>query len=129
MVPRDLAPFLDHVVTFGAYELLVTARLRELGYPENRITNLGESVNPSLDTILATIASLTTQPRIALIGLVNIHTPQAEMLLEHFGAEDAARDADGRRGAGEDAYLPLAVARHRNATRRHRARQVSLEDA
>jgi poly-gamma-glutamate synthase PgsB/CapB len=129
MVPGDLAPFIDHIVTFGAYEPLVTHRLRALGYPPDHITNLGETVNPSLEAILAAITGLTSEPRIALIGLVNIHTPQAEMLLHHFATEDAVDSARSATRSPEDAHVPMAVARHRNATRRRMARRVPIEDA
>ncbi|MEO7118487.1 MAG: poly-gamma-glutamate synthase PgsB [Candidatus Limnocylindrales bacterium] len=129
MVPRDLARFLDHVVTFGAYEIVVTTQMKGFGYPADQITNLGETVNPSLDAILDAIAGLTPAPRIALIGLVNIHTPQAEMLLEHFAAEDHAGAAADRSAVAEDQHVPLAVVRHRNATRRHLTRRVRSEDA
>ncbi|RME48201.1 MAG: poly-gamma-glutamate synthase PgsB, partial [Caldilineae bacterium] len=42
----------DWLITFGAYEDLVTRKLKENGFPAERIVNLGFSVNPSLDEIL-----------------------------------------------------------------------------
>jgi len=45
---------------------------------------MGFSVNPTLDQIFDRIAGLIKGEQGVLIGLVNIHTPQAELLLEYF---------------------------------------------
>jgi poly-gamma-glutamate synthase PgsB/CapB len=93
MVPTDLGPDLDHVVTFGAYEAQVTRRMIEGGFPADRIANLGESVAPTLDEIIERLAALVPGDRLALVGLANIHTPQAELLIHHFEQQlGAARD-------------------------------------
>lgn len=73
----------DYLVTFGAYERVVTARLGELGYPTERVLNLGDESGPSLPQILDRICGLPGE-RLFLAGMVNIHTQQAELLLEHF---------------------------------------------
>lgn len=78
----------DYLVTFGAYERCVTARLTELGFPAERVLGLGDDAAPSLDQILERICGLPGE-RLFLAGMVNIHTPQAELLLEHF--EEAPR--------------------------------------
>ena len=75
---------LDYWITFGAYEEQVTQRMVELGFPRNRIINLGFSVNPNLNQIFDTVAQLIQGQQGLLIGLVNIHTPQAELLMEYF---------------------------------------------
>jgi poly-gamma-glutamate synthase PgsB/CapB len=74
----------EHWITFGAYEEQVTARMVELGVPRDRIVNLGFSVNPSFETIKTTVASLVDGDVGVLVGLVNIHTPQAELLMDYF---------------------------------------------
>jgi poly-gamma-glutamate synthase PgsB/CapB len=74
----------DYWITFGAYEAQVTEHMLKLGVPRQRIINLGFSVNPSLDQIFDRIADLIQGEQGVLIGLVNIHTPQAELLLEYF---------------------------------------------
>jgi poly-gamma-glutamate synthase PgsB/CapB len=84
MVPQDLAPYLDHVVTFGAYEDTVTATMVAGGYPAARIHNLGESRAPTLDEILDALAEMVEGDQAVLVGMVNIHTDQAEMLIHHF---------------------------------------------
>ena len=118
MVPHDLAQYLDHVITFGAYEDTVTASMVGGGYPADRIHNLGESVNPSLDTILSSIAGLVEGTEGVLIGMVNIHTPQAEMLIHHF-AELLGPDQDDELGASRDpARLPVGTQRMRRAASR-----------
>jgi poly-gamma-glutamate synthase PgsB/CapB len=79
---RDL--HLDYFITFGAYEDQVADRMVELGYPRERIINLGFSKNPTLEQILDQIARLIEGDQGLLIGMVNIHTPQAELLMEFF---------------------------------------------
>jgi poly-gamma-glutamate synthase PgsB/CapB len=118
MVPQDLAPFLDHVITFGAYEDTVTASMVGGGYPADRIHNLGESLDPSLDTILDSIAGLVDGTDGVLVGMVNIHTAQAEMLIHHF-AELLGPDQDDELSASRDpARLPVGTQRvHRAASR------------
>jgi poly-gamma-glutamate synthase PgsB/CapB len=74
----------DYWITFGAYETQVTEHMMKLGVPNDRIINLGFSVNPSLDQIFDKVAELIKGEQGVLIGLVNIHTPQAELLLEYF---------------------------------------------
>ena len=75
---------MEYFITFGAYESQVTERMLELGMARDRIINLGFSVNPSLEQIFDKIVSLISGDQGVLIGLVNIHTPQAELLLDYF---------------------------------------------
>ena len=56
----------------------------KLGVSPSRIINMGFSVNPTLNQIFDKIADLIKGEQGVLIGLVNIHTPQAELLLEYF---------------------------------------------
>jgi hypothetical protein len=94
MVPDDLAPYLDHVITFGAYEDTVVPAMVERGFAAERIHKLGDTVNPTLEEILRTVAELVPGQHGVLIGMVNIHTEQAEMLLEHFGKSAGTRAVD-----------------------------------
>ena len=75
---------MDYWITFGAYEQQVTDRMVQMGLPHDRIINLGFSVNPSLDQITQTVAQLVKGDQGLLVGMVNIHTPQAELLMEYF---------------------------------------------
>jgi len=75
---------LDYYITFGAYESQVTEHMVEMGYPRERIFNMGFSKNPTLEEILDQIVNLIEGNQGLLIGLVNIHTPQAELLMEFF---------------------------------------------
>lgn len=84
MAARDLRPYVDHVVTFGAYESVVTARMLAGGLPQSHVTNLGDETSPSLDCILDTLRDLAGDQPLVLLGMANIHTHQAEMLMEHF---------------------------------------------
>lgn len=80
---RDLT--FDWLITFGAYEDLVTRKLLSNGFPQDRIVNLGFNVNPTLDQIISAIADMIPDGYQALlVGFVNIHTPQAELMMEYF---------------------------------------------
>ena len=83
---------MDYLVTFGEYESIVTARLVELGYPAERIINLGFSVNPTLQQIIDRITGLIHGSQALLVGMVNIHTPQAELMLDYFHSLPDAPD-------------------------------------
>lgn len=74
----------DYWITFGAYESQVTEHMLKLGVAREQIINLGFSINPTLDQIFNRIADLIQGDQGVLIGLVNIHTPQAELLMEYF---------------------------------------------
>jgi poly-gamma-glutamate synthase PgsB/CapB len=75
------------LVTFGAYEGLVTDRLRANGFPADHVINLGDEHHPSQDEIVARM--ITDQPteHVLVVGFVNIHTHQAEQMLEYFEHE------------------------------------------
>lgn len=127
MVPNDLSTYLDHVLTFGAYEETVTRRMIELGYPPDRVHNLGETRAPTLDDILATITGLIPGDHGVLIGMVNIHTEQAEMVMEHF-AHLRGGDHDEELEASRDpSRLPQATMRMRRAAG-HQQRRDSGTD-
>jgi poly-gamma-glutamate synthase PgsB/CapB len=80
---KDLS--FDYLITFGAFEDLVTRKLISNGFPQKNIVNLGFNVNPSLDRILDEIAAMIPEGGHGmLVGFVNIHTPQAEMMMEYF---------------------------------------------
>ena len=74
----------DYWITFGAYESQVTDYMINSGVSPDKIINLGFSINPSLEQIFDVVANLIEGEQGVLIGLVNIHTPQAELLLEYF---------------------------------------------
>jgi hypothetical protein len=80
---RDLVD-IDYWITFGAYESQVTERMLRLGIQQERVINLGFSLNPTLEQIFDKVANLIRGEQGVLIGLVNIHTPQAELLMEYF---------------------------------------------
>lgn len=129
MVATDLHPFLDQVITFGAYEAVVTERLARGGYERNRITNMGDSVAPDIGRILDVIGALIPGDLGALIGLVNIHTPQAELLLQHFD-EVLGNGHDAGLGKSREPWRwPATTRRHRQAVRRTVRRLPLTNDA
>ena len=126
MVPTDLAGYLDHVITFGAYEETVRQTILEGGYPADHVHLLGETVRPTLETILSTIAGLAVDGHAVLVGMVNIHTEQAEMLIERF-ADLRGRDADDELAASRDpARMPISTQRVRAlGSRDRRSREMA----
>ena len=123
MVPTDLSSYLDHVLTFGAYEEQVSRTIVELGYPADRVHLLGETVQPTLDQILATITGLIDGPEGVLIGMVNIHTEQAELLIEYFEHLQGAGHRSELEESRDPARMPLGSGRVRRAGA-HRRREA-----
>ncbi len=133
MSTDELRPFLDHTLLFGAYEDTVEKTMLDGGVPRDRVHRMGDTVDPSLDQILDKIASLIPGERGVLIGMVNIHTHQAEVLMEHFEHEAGEEHVDeieasfdperqpesrrrlrwaaARRGLGADPGTPAEIAR------------------
>ena len=77
----------DRLVTFGAYEGQVTDRLKTNGYPPEHIINLGDDHSPSQDEIIQRMIADQPSDHILVVGFVNIHTHQAEEMLEYFEHE------------------------------------------
>ncbi|MDP9463093.1 MAG: poly-gamma-glutamate synthase PgsB [Actinomycetota bacterium] len=72
------------LVTFGAFEGLVTDLLVQHGYPLDRIINLGDTHSPPVEIIVDRMIGQMPTPHVLVVGFVNIHTNQAEMMLDHF---------------------------------------------
>ncbi len=91
----------------------------EGGYPASRIHSFGDDVKPTLDELLDGIADLIPGQSGVLIGMVNIHTHQAELLLEHFAEYDGENVFDEIVEASRPHRAPAGTARlHRVASRR-----------
>jgi hypothetical protein len=82
----------DRLVTFGAYEDIVTERLLVNGWPRHRISNLGEQRNPSMEEIVQELIVNDPADHVLIVGFVNIHTDQAEMMLHYFEHEAQSSD-------------------------------------
>jgi hypothetical protein len=83
----DVAAFdlsFDRLVTFGAYEGLVTDRLGTNGYPSDHILNLGDEHHPTREQIIQRMIVDQPTQHVLVVGFVNIHTHQAEEMLEYF---------------------------------------------
>jgi hypothetical protein len=100
----DVAAFdlsFQRLVTFGAYEGLVTDRLKSNGYPGEHILNLGDEHRPTQEQIIQRMIIDQPTAHVLVVGFVNIHTHQAEEMLEYFEHEaqpwgsPAVDDADG----------------------------------
>ncbi|MBI4936326.1 MAG: poly-gamma-glutamate synthase PgsB [Actinobacteria bacterium] len=82
---KDLS--FNYLVTFGAFEGLVTDLLVDNGYPLDRILNLGDTHSPPVDQIIDKMVGGMPTEHVLVVGFVNIHTHQAEMMLEYFEHE------------------------------------------
>jgi poly-gamma-glutamate synthase PgsB/CapB len=111
MVPHDLEPFFDHIITMGVYEDAVTEIMTEGGFPPSRVVHLGDSVRPGLEHMLEVIAGLVTGTRGVLVGMVNIHTAQAEQLIEYFNERDGENKIDELAASRDPLRAPLPVIR------------------
>ncbi|MCW2622640.1 MAG: synthase CapB [Frankiales bacterium] len=120
MVPTDLAAYLDHVLTFGAYEEQVSRTIVERGYPRERVHLLGETVQPSLEQILARIVELVPGTDGVLVGMVNIHTEQAELLIEHFEHLQGAERRTELEESRDESRMPPGTQRLRRAATHRR---------
>lgn len=81
----------DKLITFGAYEDLVSNIVTRNGFPRHDLINLGAQHNPSIDDIIREAVLKMPTDEVLLVGFVNIHTHQAEMLLDYF-ENTATRD-------------------------------------
>jgi gamma-polyglutamate synthase len=73
----DVAAFdlsFDRLVTFGAYEGLVTQRLVANGYKASHIINLGDERRPTREQIIDQMICSQPTPHVLVVGFVNIHT-------------------------------------------------------
>ncbi|MFN2245202.1 MAG: poly-gamma-glutamate synthase PgsB [Anaerolineae bacterium] len=102
---------LDYYATFGAYEEQVTERMVGFGYPRERILNLGFSKNPTLEEILDQVLDLIEGEQGLLVGLVNIHTPQAELLMDFFHHQEEVCEASEL--VADLGHVPETVQRRR----------------
>ena len=82
---KDLS--FNYLVTFGAFEGLVTDLLVDNGYPLDRILNLGDTHSPPVEQIIDKMVGGMPTEHVLVVGFVNIHTQQAEMMLEYFEHE------------------------------------------
>jgi poly-gamma-glutamate synthase PgsB/CapB len=102
----------DRLVTFGAFEGLVTDRLKANGYPTEHILNLGDEHHATQDEIIRRMIIEQPSSHVLVVGFVNIHTHQAEEMLEYFEHEaavwedDAAADAAPTHGDAAGDALP-----------------------
>ena len=103
---RDLS--FDRLVTFGAYEGLVTERLRANGYPVEHIINLGDEHHPSQDEIVRRMIVEQPSEHVLVVGFVNIHTHQAEQMLEYF--EHEAQPWSESEGSGDHRHVESGAA-------------------
>ena len=85
----------DRLVTFGAYEDLVNNVVLRNGYNKKHLINLGEQRNPTINDIIEEAVAKMPTDDVLLVGFVNIHTHQAEMMLDYF---ERVAERDTRRG-------------------------------
>lgn len=77
----------DRLVTFGAYEGLVTDRVKQNGFAPEHILNLGDEHDFTQEQIIRQMILQMPTTHVLVVGFVNIHTHQAEEMLEYFEHE------------------------------------------
>ena len=82
---KDLS--FDRLVTFGAHEHMVTERLLANGARREDVLNLGDEHRLPWDQIVDRMIYQQPSDHLLVVGFVNIHTAQAEQLLEYFEHE------------------------------------------
>jgi poly-gamma-glutamate synthase PgsB/CapB len=118
MVADDLHEWLDEVVTLGAYEAQVTKTIVARGFPADRVHNLGDDLRPTRDELIDALLGLVPGREGVLIGMVNIHTHQAEILLELFAELDGDAAIAELAQAKEPARTPAPARRLYSAASR-----------
>ena len=93
------------LVTFGAFEGLVTDLLVQNGYPLDHIINLGDTHSPPVETIVDRMIGQMPTSHVLVVGFVNIHTHQAEMMLDYF--ENIAEPVDAESRSRPTATRPV----------------------
>lgn len=82
---RDIE--LNRIAVLGAYEGPVIERLVRHDFAKDRILPMGAHRGLGTQEMLDRMLEATDTDTVMLIGLVNIHTEQAERLLDYFEAE------------------------------------------
>lgn len=124
MVPGEIGPLVDDVVLMGAFEKVVAARISDGGYPSQHVHLLGDTVRPNRDELLAALVDLVPGDHGVLIGLVNIHTAQAELLIDYFAELDGEARVDELALSRQAARVALPVRKIENLRRAARAHVV-----
>lgn len=125
MAANDLTPFLDEIVLFGAFEDLVESSIKAGGVPGEMVHRMGDTNHLGIDQILDRIAALIPGDEGVLVGMVNIHTHQAEMLMEYFAEQDGTEHIDEIAQSRDPARQPASHARLRAAATRRPLRAPS----
>ncbi len=94
VVARDLT--FDRVALLGAYEQSVYRRLIDQGFPASEIIRLGEQRELAVEEIVQRVVDESPKDHVMLVGLVNVHTRQAETLMRYLDACAASEFSDSR---------------------------------
>ena len=79
---------LDYVALLGAYERQVESELIRCGFPRQRIIKLGEHRGYIAEELVDRIVDSVEVPELLMMGMVNIHTTQAESIRKFFNNRD-----------------------------------------
>lgn len=118
MAATDLRQFIDQYVLFGAFEENVFRQITGGGVPAETVHRLGDATRPGLQELLDRIAGMIPGQEGVLLGMVNIHTQQAEMLMGYFGEEAGEEAVDELAMSLEPGRQPAGLERLRQAAGR-----------
>lgn len=124
MVPTDLDEYLDQVVLMGALDDVISRSILDQGFSADRLHLMGESVSPTLDQMLADLTALIPGDTGVIVGMVNIHSEQAEKLIHYFNDKLGAEHTDELSESRKLSRSPLALQKAQRAVRRSALRDA-----
>lgn len=89
VVCKDVPHHFEKVALLGDLERPVGEKIVAGGWKSHNVLRLGAATNPSRDELLDALVHSVPDDDVALVGMVNIHSAQAETLIEFF--EDAEK--------------------------------------
>lgn len=110
IVCEDVDEHFEKLALLGDLERPIGEKIVAGGWDSEDVLRLGAATNPSRDELLDTLVHSVEGEDVAIVGMVNIHSAQAEMLIEYFeGADKVAFEDSGRAPEGPEEHAAQAV--------------------
>lgn len=88
IVCEDVPHHFAKIGLIGDLERPIGERITSGGWNADDVLRLGATTNPSREELLRELVGSVPAEDVALVGMVNIHSEQAEMLIEYFEEAD-----------------------------------------
>ncbi|ANI93583.1 poly-gamma-glutamate synthase PgsB [Dietzia timorensis] len=106
IVCEDVDHHFAKLALLGDLERPVAEKIVGNGWEDEDVLRLGAATNPSRAELLDSLVHSVPGDDVAIVGMVNIHSAQAEMLIEYFeNAEKVPFESAGRQPEGPDEQL------------------------